>query len=494
VTRRSTRLRRLGPRAAVAAALLLAAGAALARAGGGHGYSGGSSHGGGSSGGGGGDGGGLVFLLFQLLFEYPALGVPLLVIVVVGYVVTHRRTNAGEPFSTSSADALGQAASAHPPVRAGLGGDQVEALRAEDPDFSEPLFLDFAAALVARAVGAAGTARLASVDRYLAGPETLAPFAPGGWQNVVVGSTQLRSVSLGPDATRLVVDAAIGASSAAGGRWWRTAWTFTRRRGVRSKGPGEITRLACPSCGSAAERTPDGACSHCGQQPAPGEAAWAAAEVAVLAAEPRPPVALGGYAEERGTELPTVRSPALPAALAALPQRLPGFEPEQAAARFSEVFLALQRAWSEGDLPALRLLTTDSVFAGWRYWIEAYRAAGLKNRLTQVQVLRIEPARISVDRYYVAITVRIFASMVDQTVDGKGKVVDGRASPRPFSEYWTFVRTLSAATPEVTCPGCGASLPAGQAGQCPYCGSLVGAPAFDWILSRVDQDEDYHGG
>jgi hypothetical protein len=46
----------------------------------------------------------------------------------------------------------------------------------------------------------------------------------------------------------------------------------------------------------------------------------------------------------------------------------------------------------------------------------------------------------------------------------------------------------------VTCPGCGATLPAGQSGKCPYCGSLVGAPAFDWILSRIDQDEDYTGG
>jgi predicted lipid-binding transport protein (Tim44 family) len=225
----------------------------------------------------------------------------------------------------------------------------------------------------------------------------------------------------------------------------------------------------------------------------PGEAAWAAAEVTVLAVEPRPPISVGGYAEEQGTELPTIRSPALGAVVATLPQRLPGFDTSKAEARFREVFLACQRAWSEGDLPALRLLTTDSVFSTWRYWLEAYRAAGLSNRLTEVQVLRLDPARAAVDRYYAAITVRIFASMIDQTVDARGKVVDGRSSPRTFSEYWTFVRTLSAATPEVTCPGCGASLPAGQSGQCPYCGSLVGAPAFDWILSRIDQDEDYAG-
>jgi hypothetical protein len=289
------------------------------------------------------------------------------------------------------------------------------------------------------------------------------------------------------------VDLAIGATGPGGGRWWRTAWAFTRRRGVRSKGPGEITRLACPSCGSAAERKADGACGHCGQRPAPGEAAWAVAGVTVVSVEARPPVQLGGYAEEEGTDLPTVRSPALRQDLEALPARLPGLTPEQAMARFTVVFVGLQGAWSAGDLPAIRLLTTDSIFANWRYWIEAYRAAGLKNRLGDVRVLRLDPAKVSLDRYYAAVTVRIFASMVDQTVDARGKVVDGRSSPRTFSEYWTCVRTLSAAPPEVTCPGCGASLPAGQSGQCPYCGSLVGAPAFDWILSRIDQDEDYAG-
>jgi hypothetical protein len=487
---------RVGLRGPAAAALLVAAGDALARAGGGHSYSGGSRSGGGGSSGGDGDAGVALWLIFQLLrflFLYPQVAVPLLVAVGVFLVVAQRRSRAGESFSTGDPGALGTSASAHVAARAGLASAPLEALRAEDPDFSEPLLLDFAASLAARAVAVAGTARLPEVERYLADASALAPFAGGGWQSVVVGSTQLRGFTLGPDAARLVVDMAIGASGAGGGRWWRTAWAFTRRRGVRSKGPGEITRLACPACGSAAERRPDGTCSHCGQRPTPGEAAWAVAEVTIVSAEERPPVVLGGYAEEEGTDLPTVRSPGLREDLEALPQHLPGLGPQQTLARFSEVFVGLQRAWSAGDLAAIRLLTTDSVFAGWRYWLEAYRAAGLRNRLEDVRVLRLDPAKVGLDRYYAAITVRIFASMVDQTVDARGRVVGGSASPRTFSEYWTFVRTLSAATAEITCPGCGASLPAGQAGECPYCGSLVGAPAFDWILSRIDQDEDYGG-
>jgi len=493
--------RRLAPRLLALSPLLLAATAALARGGGGHAYSGGSNDEGGSSGGGGGGDGLIFYLLFELLFRHPAVGIPLLIVVIVVVALAKRSTALGSGFSTGAGadDLLGRPASAQAPSW-GAGGELaggergLEALRRADPDFSEPLFLDFVAALVARGVAVAGTPRVAEVERYLSGPGPLLPFGAGGWQNVVVGSARLRVVEVGADATVVEVEVALGATGAAGGRWWQTTWTFTRKAGVRSKGPGEITKLACPACGAGSERREDGACRYCGQKPAPGEAAWAAGSVLVTADEARPPIALGGYAEERGTALPTVQSPTLAADLAALPQRLPGFELARARERFGQVFLGLQRAWSERDLAAIRPVTTDAVFATWRYWVEAYRAAGLRNSLEQVQVLRIDPARVSLDRYYAAVTVRIFARMVDRTVDDGGRVVDGQAAPRAFTEYWTFVRTLAAARTEgVTCSGCGASLPAGQSGQCPYCGALVGAPAFDWILSRIDQDEDYTG-
>jgi predicted lipid-binding transport protein (Tim44 family) len=489
-------LRRHGARLFVAALLLLAAADAAARAGGGHSSSGGSSSGGSHSSGGGYSGGSHSFGGgYSGGGDIDGSVVLLLIFVVIVIVVEGQRARrGGGGLSTGSGDALAQPASDQGWARGRDALTGLETLRREDPDFSETLFLDFVAAIAARAVTAAGTPRVAALERYLAGPRALLPFAAGPWQNVVVGGTQLRSASVGPEGSRVTAEVAIGASSPSGGRWWRTAWTFTRRPGVRSKGPGEITRLACPACGGGSDLREDGACRYCGQRPSPGEAAWAVATVMVLQDEPRPPIALGGYAEEVGTDLPTLRSPTLAADLAALPQQLPGFDWRAGSARFEQVFLRLQQAWSDRDLAALRPITTDAIFSTWRYWIEAYRAAGLRNRLDRVQVARIEPARVSLDRYYAAVTVRISASMVDQTVDDGGRVVDGRATPREFTEYWTFVRTLSAAKPEgVSCAGCGASLPAGQTGQCPYCGSLVGAPAFDWILSRIDQDEDYSG-
>ncbi|MHB8876106.1 MAG: hypothetical protein ACYC8T_20640 [Myxococcaceae bacterium] len=80
---------RWGPYFPLAAALLLPA-LALARVGGGEHYSSGSS----SSSGGGDDGAGELFaVLIWLAFEHPTVGVPLLIIVGVGYFFAKRNTS-----------------------------------------------------------------------------------------------------------------------------------------------------------------------------------------------------------------------------------------------------------------------------------------------------------------------------------------------------------------------------------------------------------------
>src|SRR5262245_17589386 len=179
---------RLGPRLLLAAPILLWASVALARGGGGHSYSGGSRSysGGGGSSGGGGDGF-LVGLVIELCFAYPQVGIPLLVIGFVAYIFLKSTTRLGPGFSTDGSDADDEVAPAYARTRGPPSLTGLEALRQDDPDFSEPLFLDFVAALVARSVATFRTPRATEVDRYLAGPGTLTPFSPGGWQNVVVG-------------------------------------------------------------------------------------------------------------------------------------------------------------------------------------------------------------------------------------------------------------------------------------------------------------------
>ena len=43
------------------------------------------------------------------------------------------------------------------------------------------------------------------------------------------------------------------------------------------------------------------------------------------------------------------------------------------------------------------------------------------------------------------------------------------------------------------CGNCGAPLKVTMAGSCEFCGAHVTAGAFDWVLSKIEQDDTYRG-
>ena len=101
------------------------------------------------------------------------------------------------------------------------------------------------------------------------------------------------------------------------------------------------------------------------------------------------------------------------------------------------------------------------------------------------------------DAFYESLTVRVFASLRDYTVDEKsGQVISGDPKrPRAFSEYWTFIRRVGHKPSRANgqqCPACGAPLDRiNQAGVCEYCQSVITKGDFDWVLSNIEQDEVY---
>src|SRR5690349_11302573 len=116
------------------------------RVGGGHSYSGGSRSSGGGSGGSGG-GGAIVWLIFEairlliyLTVEYPLIGIPLDIVVIIGivYFVRQRGKRMTSGFSSMAA-AVQQAAASSPE----LASRSFERLKKFDPNFSEIVFTDF---------------------------------------------------------------------------------------------------------------------------------------------------------------------------------------------------------------------------------------------------------------------------------------------------------------------------------------------------------------
>ena len=110
----------------------------------------------------------------------------------------------------------------------------------------------------------------------------------------------------------------------------------------------------------------------------------------------------------------------------------------------------------------------------------------------------MQPVKIKEDAFYNAITLRIFAQGYDYTVDQTGRVVSGSNNNlRRWSEYWTFIRNREAkpahARADLNCPNCAAPLKVSATGICEFCGGKISSGEFDWVLSKIEQDESYAG-
>ena len=201
---------------------------------------------------------------------------------------------------------------------------------------------------------------------------------------------------------------------------------------------------------------------------------------------------------EAGTLNATIVQPNFPAVRAAFEQNNPDFKWGDFQARARMIFNELQNAWSTLQWEKARPFETDNIFQMHRYWIEAYQAQKLRNALDQCQISAMQPAKIKVDAFYNSITFRIFAQGYDYTVDQNGRVVSGsNQNVRKWSEYWTFVRYCkakpAAARADLNCPNCGAPLKVNAVGICEFCGGKITSGEFDWVLSKIEQDESYMG-
>jgi len=103
--------------------------------------------------------------------------------------------------------------------------------------------------------------------------------------------------------------------------------------------------------------------------------------------------------------------------------------------------------------------------------------------------------RVVHGRVFDDLTVRISAVAADFEVDQHNTLVFGDRTVRPFAEEWTFQRSVGVSTTdkpgtlESTCPGCGAPVSLTQIGECRYCKAAVTSGKFDWVVSRIDQED-----
>jgi len=485
---------------AAAALVAIAAAAAHARPGGGHTYSGGSSGGGG--GGGSGGGSALFELLFILIFQHPQIGLPLTAIIIFLYVMVQR-----------SKKDLPNWDSAEPVTR--TPPPDLERIRALDPDFSIVLFEDFVFRLYAQAQRARiAPQEMAKLAPYVSEQTRTALLdrQPQGRliSNVVIGALQIESVDVPSDPADEqgqpnYVSVNIGFESNytadMGGSfetyYARDSWQLVRAATTRSRPPSATREFNCPNCGAPFESSDDQTCAYCGEIVANGRFDWLVNGARLRGQDKVPPVITGTVAE-RGTDLPTIVHPGVDRRWRELLQDDPALTQESLRARLTLIYDQLNTAWTNLDLSAARPYVSDGLYDYLTYWIDAYRTQGLRNVLEGMRLYHWTYARIVRDRWFDSLTVRIWGSGRDYTVDaGSGRVVGGhKGRDRDYTEYWTIIRAAGArgaARSDKQCPNCGAELKINMAGTCEYCHTHVTAGEFDWVLSKIEQDEAYRG-
>lgn len=416
----------------------------------------------------------------------------------IGGLVHALRRRRGPGWTTTAPGPARQPTQPSGAIRRAMG-----AIRAWDPGFSTAIFEDFVYAVYAEAHTARGQAALHLMAPYLQPPArgTLDALGSRPVSAIVVGA--MRYVGLNPNAmngqgVEVLVEFEACYTEAQSQSYYATeCWRFVRMKTARSRTPDNARVFQCPNCGAPLDRIVGSSCGYCNTVVDSGAFDWTVASIQVRERNAVPPVLIGG-AEEVGTDAPTVFDPALEANLASLRGRDPSLDQNGFYARIQLIFQTMQSSWSSLAWEGARPYLSDGLFEVNAYWMTAYRAQGLRNITQNARITGIELVRVDSDRWFDAITVRLRATGLDYTIrDADGAVVGGNPKrERAYSEYWTLIRGTSRQGPsraEPTCPNCGAAMKVSMAALCSHCGVKVNSGAFDWVLSRIEQDEVYSG-
>jgi predicted lipid-binding transport protein (Tim44 family) len=109
-----------------------------------------------------------------------------------------------------------------------------------------------------------------------------------------------------------------------------------------------------------------------------------------------------------------------------------------------DFFFKIQGAWADRDMFTVKHLLSGEMFGLLQEDAGKMRQDGLVNRLENIAVREVNLTEAWQESGQDYITVRIYATLLDYTVNEKtGEIVEGsKIDPVKFEEYWTFVRPV----------------------------------------------------
>ena len=490
--------------------VLLAVISSEARVGGGDSYGGGSRSSGGShsyGGSGSGNGGGgflfdIIYLLIRLCFIYPAFGIPIIIVAIfLIYRFYKNNSKYNDYYSSYGTDPS-------PPAVLNINRtrDYIDRIVQYDSNFSFPIFKDFVFSLYHSYHENRGAGKLDSLSaffepQYLKGNSSVASV-----QGVVIGNCTISRATVNVQDDYMTVEVGFSANYTELDRKniatrYKLSETWKLRKSIKvlSPVPDKMTAVMCPNCGAPITETVSGVCSRCNQTNKGGRFLWyvyemdTAKEILTETSSVENEYSTMTLVDY-GVRLPTLRDPEIES----LVENELSDEYDHIVKRAEDVFLELQKAWTQKNWALARPYETDTLFHTHMFWIEDLKRNGQTNFISNVVVDQIEPVSLVKDQYYTSLTFRIFANMIDYTLDRNGKILRGhRSRPVKFSEYWTFIKGINSNHKQgktrdfSLCPSCGANLKIEMSGVCDFCGTKVTLGQFDWVLSQIEQDEEF---
>ena len=120
------------------------------------------------------------------------------------------------------------------------------------------------------------------------------------------------------------------------------------------------------------------------------------------------------------------------------------FDEQQFCDAAMDMFFRVQGAWMNRDLAPVAVMLAPQIRQALQSDLDALLREKRTNRLENIAVRTVEIAEVWQERGEDFITVKIYANLLDYTVDERtGDVLSGsRTEPVKFNEYWTFTRPV----------------------------------------------------
>jgi len=172
----------------------------------------------------------------------------------------------------------------------------------------------------------------------------------------------------------------------------------------------------------------------------------------------------------------------------------PEFNQEKIEQKIGNLYVQMQNAWTAKDFEPMRPYFTNDLFSQFDRQLSVFRQQKKTNYVDDIAVLDVAVRGWYEQDDNDCLVARVRTRIKDYTLDDKsGEVLAGDRNKELFMEYeYTLVRTKGKKTTTQGttidtqhCPNCGAPINLAQSAKCEYCGSIITAKDYDWVISII---------